>query len=117
MTLLLPEARLDERRRAAEGPLAPLADALRAELAPLLAGEPYIPEAKARLTRAGGRCPRDGAQLDFDPGERSRLRCPRCGVGPVFGATAGGGGAGCVRCASSRVVRYASAPVRCVSVG
>ena len=79
VTLLLPEARLDERRRAAEGPLAPLADALRAELAPLLAGEPFIPEAKARLTRAGGRCPRDGAQLDFDPGERSRHRCPRCG--------------------------------------
>ena len=79
MTLLLPDARLDERRRAAAGPLAPLADALRAELAPLLEREPYIPETKARLTRAGGRCARDGAQLDFDPWERRRHRCPRCG--------------------------------------
>ena len=77
--LLLPDGRLDERRTAAAGPLAPLADALLRELAPLLAGEPHIPGEKARLTRAGGRCPRDGALLDFDPFERRRHRCPRCG--------------------------------------
>ncbi|HEX6059430.1 MAG TPA: heparinase II/III family protein, partial [Gemmatimonadaceae bacterium] len=77
--LLLPDSALDDRRRAAAGPLAPLADALRGELAPLLETEPFIPARKARLTRAGGRCPRDGAPLAFDPWQRDRHRCPRCG--------------------------------------
>lgn len=79
--LLLPDARLDERRKAADaarGPLAGLYDSLAEELEPLLTGELYVPGEKALLSRAGGRCERDGATLEFDPFEPQRHRCAVC---------------------------------------
>src|SRR5438309_2318945 len=78
--LLLDDARLDERRRAANGPLAPLYESLASEIEPLLGKAPYIPEAKALLSRAGGRCEIDGAVLDFDPWSPHKHRCPTCGT-------------------------------------
>lgn len=81
--LLLDDARLEERRRAVRGPrgpLAPLYDSLASELEPLLGRGPYIPEAKALLSRAGGRCEIDGAVLDFDPWSPHKHRCPSCGT-------------------------------------
>lgn len=78
VTPLLSPAQLAERRAAAHGPLAVLADSLAADLEPLLASEPFVPRVKARLTRAGGRCPRDGSTLDFDPFSPRAHRCPRC---------------------------------------
>ncbi|HKG96082.1 MAG TPA: heparinase II/III family protein [Gemmatimonadaceae bacterium] len=77
--LLLPDHRLAGRRAVAAGGLAPLADSLARDLEPLIGREPYVPAEKARLTRVGGRCPRDGALLEFDPFERTRHRCPQCG--------------------------------------
>lgn len=79
MPLLLSSAELPGRRAAAVGALAPLADGLSAELTPLLAADIHIPADKAVLTRAGGRCTRDGAQLDFDPFSPRVHRCPVCG--------------------------------------
>lgn len=79
--LLLDEDRLADRRAAASGPLAPLADALLAELGPVGAALGFIPTEKARLSRAGGVCPRDGARLEFDPASPHRHRCPSCGGG------------------------------------
>src|SRR5687768_9288040 len=79
MSLLLPADAIAERRRVASGPLSTLADSLAADLEPLLATSLFVPPEKARLSRAGGRCPRDGAILEFDPFDRERHRCPRCG--------------------------------------
>lgn len=76
--LLLRDDRVNERRRAVGGPLAPLFESLAAELAPLLGRDPHIPDAKALLSRAGGRCERDGAVLDFDPWSPHAHRCPVC---------------------------------------
>src|SRR5258705_9336220 len=78
--LLLDDARLDTRRRAAKGPLAPLYDSLVRELEPLVGRAPEIPETKALLSRAGGRCEVDGATLEFDPWPPHRPRCPVCGT-------------------------------------
>jgi hypothetical protein len=78
MTLLLDSAALRARRAIARGALAPLADGLRAELAPVLDGAIEIPREKALLTRTGGRCPHDGALLRFDPLD-ARHVCPICG--------------------------------------
>ncbi|MFL5562908.1 MAG: heparinase II/III family protein [Gemmatimonadaceae bacterium] len=71
---------LTERRRVASGALAPRADSLAADLERLVMTPPEIPRDKARLTRAGGRCPNDGAQLDYDPWSPHAHRCPRCGA-------------------------------------
>lgn len=79
MTLLLDDSALDARRAVVGGPLVTLADSLAAELTPLLAGEIYFPADKAVLSREGGRCPRDGSWLDFDPFQPHVHRCPRCG--------------------------------------
>ena len=79
MTLLINRKALDERATVARGALAPLASSLRSELEPLLTGEVVIPPEKAMLSRNGGRCPRDGASLLFDPHEPRRHRCPTCG--------------------------------------
>ena len=76
--LLLRDDRIDERRRAVGGPLAPLFRSLVSELDPLLGVAPYVPEAKALLSRAGGRCELDGATLDFDPWSPHKHRCPVC---------------------------------------
>jgi hypothetical protein len=78
--LLLDDARVEERRRAASGPLTPLYESLVTDLEPLLGRDVYIPEAKALLSRAGGRCEIDGAVLDFDPWSPQEHRCPTCGT-------------------------------------
>ena len=79
MTLLLTSAERHERVRVADGALATLADSLAADLEPLLVKGVEIPRDKARLSRAGGRCPADGAQLDYDPWSPHVHRCTRCG--------------------------------------
>ncbi len=81
MTLLLDRSAIERRRAVARAALAPLAASLGADLEPLSSGRDlYVPLEKARLTRGGGRCTRDGALLAFDPGEPHRHRCPRCGA-------------------------------------
>ncbi|HEU4565658.1 MAG TPA: heparinase II/III family protein [Gemmatimonadaceae bacterium] len=79
MTLLIDAAGLRAQAEAARGPLAPLAASLRAELDPLIGRGVDIPAEKALLSRDGGRCPLDGAALEFDPYDGERHRCPVCG--------------------------------------
>lgn len=77
--MLLAPTILDERRLLARGAFAPLAGSLARDLERLAhSGDIHIPTTKARLTRAGGRCPACGSMLDFDPFSPSRHRCPRC---------------------------------------
>ena len=66
--IITPDA-LELRKRAVApgGPLAPLFDSLAAELEPWLGRKVYVPEAKALLSRVGGRCETDGSVLEFDP--------------------------------------------------
>ena len=64
MTLLATRAELLARRAVAAGPLAALAQGLRAELQPVIEGHFEIPEGKAVLTRVGGRCAVDGTLLE-----------------------------------------------------
>ena len=79
MSLLLDTPALEARRRAAAGPLAPLAASLASDLRPVIAADLHLPADKARLSRAGGRCPTDGTTLDFDPFSPRAHRCPSCG--------------------------------------
>ncbi|MGI9076101.1 MAG: heparinase II/III domain-containing protein [Gemmatimonadaceae bacterium] len=79
MTLLISREALSRRREVANGPLAALTASLRADLEPIVETFPEIPEVKALLTREGGRCPRDGAMLEFDPYSPGAHRCPVCG--------------------------------------
>ncbi|HXY30332.1 MAG TPA: heparinase II/III family protein [Gemmatimonadaceae bacterium] len=79
MTLLLTRDTLAERRLAARGPLAPLAESLRQELQPLLDRGFHVPVQKALLSRDGGRCARDGSTLFFDPWAAHEHRCATCG--------------------------------------
>ena len=76
--LLITPAGLDARRAVASGALASLADSLAADLAPVLARDVYVPEHKALLSRAGGRCERDGTMLEFDPFSPREHKCPLC---------------------------------------
>jgi hypothetical protein len=78
--LLLDDGRAAERRAAVRGPLAPLFHSLTSELEPVLGRELFIPKQKALLSRAGGRCERDGTTLDFDPFSPKSHRCPVCGT-------------------------------------
>ena len=78
MTLLLTDEELVTRRGAVAGPLAPLFASLAADLEPVISAELFFPAEKARLSRVGGRCPRDGAPLDFDPWSPRAHRCPTC---------------------------------------
>ncbi len=78
MTLVASRDELLARRAVAAGPLSPLAQGLRAELQPLIEGNYAIPEGKAVLSRAGGRCAVDGTLLEYDPYSPGH-RCPRCG--------------------------------------
>ena len=72
---------MEERAAIAAGPLAPLADSLAADLDRLLPDETiFVPPDKARMSRKGGRCERDGTFLEFDPGSPRRHRCPACGT-------------------------------------
>jgi hypothetical protein len=80
MTLLVAAGRLPERRAFAAGALQPLAQSLAAELLPVVERTPEMPTQKAMLSRDGGRCPTDGASLEFDPWSPHRHRCPRCGT-------------------------------------
>ncbi|MEJ7812732.1 MAG: heparinase II/III family protein, partial [Gemmatimonadaceae bacterium] len=80
MSLLITAEALERRRRDVRGSLAPLLASLRAELEPVLRSTPDLPEAKALLSREGGRCARDGATLDFDPFSPHAHRCLSCGA-------------------------------------
>ena len=76
-----PRRSLDDRAAIVAGPLAPLAASLAADLDRLLPDEDvFVPAEKAKMTRHGGRCPRDGAFLEFDPRSPHRHRCPACGT-------------------------------------
>jgi hypothetical protein len=79
VSLLVGASGIRVRGSIAAGPLAPLAAGLRAELAPVLEGRVELPRDKALLSRTGGRCPRDGTLLAFDPLD-PRHRCARCGL-------------------------------------
>lgn len=77
--MLLSRSALDARMAVASGALAPLADSIAADLDRLLPDESaWVPPEKARLTRRGGRCERDGLLLEFDPRSPRRHRCPAC---------------------------------------
>ena len=79
--LLLTRDQLDVRRRVTrDGELSALYDSLAAELDSLLNAELYLPDAKALLSKAGGRCEKDGAQLEFHPASPHEHRCPKCGT-------------------------------------
>ena len=78
MSLLLTRQALVERRGVAAGPLSPLVASLRGDLERLVSSGVEIPREKAMLSRDGGRCPRDGSQLAFDPFEPHRHRCLSC---------------------------------------
>lgn len=79
MMLLAPADAIRARRAVVMGPLAPLATSLAAELDALRGRELAIPREKALLSRAGGRCPRDGVPLEFDPFSPHAHRCSVCG--------------------------------------
>jgi heparinase II/III-like protein/cellulose/xylan binding protein with CBM9 domain len=59
--------------------LGALADHIARRNAPLLERMPTIPEVKALLSVDGGRCPRDGTTLTFDPWSPEAHLCPQCG--------------------------------------
>lgn len=72
---------IEPRRAVVAGPLAALADSLAADLDRLLPDENVqVHTQKARMTRRGGRCERDGAQLLFDPRSPLAHECPVCGT-------------------------------------
>ncbi len=56
-----------------------LLETLRVRVAPVLQTLPPVPRVKALLSRDGGVCPDDGAQLRFDPWSSELHTCPRCG--------------------------------------
>ena len=76
---LLPLDLEARRLETAEGTsLAPTMQGLAAELEPLMQHDLPIPPQKARLTRAGGRCPKHGVLLEFDPWSPRAHHCARC---------------------------------------
>lgn len=77
--LFLSEAAWVDRRAAAARGLGPLCDSLTRDLEPWLSRPLHLPEQKALLSRAGGRCPTDGSELVFDPGSPHAHQCPACG--------------------------------------
>jgi Heparinase II/III-like protein len=77
--LLLDRARLHERQAAAGNSLAALADSIAADLEIVMSRPLYVPNEKALLSRAGGRCADDGTQLEFDPHSPDEHRCSQCG--------------------------------------
>lgn len=79
VTILLNSSDLRARRRLAANALSPLAHSLRADMERVLKEAPAISGQKAMLTRDGGRCPIDGAPLEFDPYSPHAHRCPTCG--------------------------------------
>ena len=81
MNLLVTAEQLRQRRNQVEqsGSLKALFDSLARDLDDVIDRAPVIPPEKAKLTRAGGRCPRDGVLLEFDPFSPHVHRCPVCG--------------------------------------
>lgn len=78
--LLLPVNLLTRRNAVSHGSaFASLADGLAVELEPLFNCALPIPHQKARLSRTGGRCPRHGVLLEFDPCKPHDHRCWICG--------------------------------------
>mgnify|MGYP002780120501 CR=1 FL=1 len=71
---------LQARARSLDASWRALARGLRDELEPLFTREFPVPGQKAMLTRVGGRCPRDGTVLRFDPWSPHEHMCPQCGV-------------------------------------
>jgi hypothetical protein len=65
--------------RDAGAPFAPLAASLAADLDQVIAADVHVAGRKARLTRAGGRCPMHGVEFAFDPFSPHRFRCEACG--------------------------------------
>jgi hypothetical protein len=80
VTLLVDTVALNARRPIAAGPLAPLAESLRADLDRLIREGFDVPHEKALLSRDGGRCEREGTLLRFDPFSPREHTCPRCGA-------------------------------------
>src|SRR5258708_6134130 len=78
VSTLIALGELEERRTVAAGPLRPLAASLAGDLSAAIDTPLYVPDEKALLSREGGRCPRDGTLLDFDPFAPHAHRCPRC---------------------------------------
>jgi Heparinase II/III-like protein len=78
VTILLNSRDLAARQAIATGALAPLTASLRTDMERVLREAPAISGQKAMLTRDGGRCPTDGAPLDFDPYSAHAHRCPTC---------------------------------------
>jgi Heparinase II/III-like protein len=78
---VLTVAELSARREAvaASPDLSALISRLAERAAPLLAGRPPVPRAKALLSTDGGFCPQDRSTLSFDPWSPTVHRCPRCG--------------------------------------
>jgi len=56
-----------------------LAASVRARVERVLVEAPPLVARKALLSRDGGVCPHDGAQLRFDPWQPAAHQCPRCG--------------------------------------
>jgi hypothetical protein len=63
----------------ADAPFAALAASLAADLDVVLAAGVHVADRKARLTRAGGRCPVHGGEFVFDPFAARRFHCAACG--------------------------------------
>lgn len=80
MMLICEPEHLATRAAIARASLAPLADSLAADLRAVVARDLYLPTEKALLSRRGGRCERDGADLGFDPFAPYAHRCPTCGT-------------------------------------
>ena len=76
MSLLLSNDALIARGDVVARSLAPLAESLAGDLGPLVTDDLYFPEEKALLSREGGRCPRHGVLLAFDPWSPHEHRCP-----------------------------------------
>jgi hypothetical protein len=79
MSILVSDDALRDRTTVAAGPLSGLATSLAGDLDRALSGALYFPNQKARLSREGGRCARDGALLLFDPARPTEHECPECG--------------------------------------
>ena len=80
--LLLDPVALRARAALARGPaapFAPLAASLAADLDVVLVAGVHVADEKARLTRAGGRCPLHGTEFRFDPFAPHVFRCEACG--------------------------------------
>ena len=68
-----------DRKPIVGGPLQPLVQSLSSDLHDAMATPLHVPDQKALLSRQGGRCPKDGAMLEFDPGSPHSHTCPACG--------------------------------------